>query len=83
VSRSAKAEHRQGFLVLSRKPSELIRVVVHPSTKPQTLWVRLESTNNFRARIGLQADPEIEIVRAELTDEQPTPPIVADAATAI
>lgn len=76
--------NENGFLILSRQPGELIRVVVQPSDTPKTLWIRLEASNHSRARIGLQADREIEILRAELTETEPAPaPIpVAEAATA-
>lgn len=75
---------QSGFLVLSRKPGELIRVVVLPSDTPKTMWIRVETCDRTRARIGLQADPAIEILRAELTETEPAPavPPVAEAATA-
>jgi len=75
---------QSGFLVLSRKPGELIRVVVNPSDSPQTLWIRLDASDRTRARIGLQANSAIEILRAELTETEPAPavPPVAEAATA-
>ena len=59
------------MLILTRKEHEAITLQIPPSADGQTVTISLAALNNIKARIGIQADPSIVVLRTELleTDE--------------
>jgi sRNA-binding carbon storage regulator CsrA len=59
------------MLVLERKITEVVRLFVPPSDKPQTIEVSLEKINGFTGvRLGFVAAKEVRILRGELVDKE-------------
>ena len=56
------------MLTIGRKRGEIIRVIVPPSTKPQTMEIVVSEAKRDRARIGFIADVAIKIHRKEVLD---------------
>ncbi len=70
-----------GGLVLSRKPGECIRITV-PAGEEQTILIGIDRSSKVGAKLRFIAAKEVDIFRSELDDE-PKPPLVADAVTAL
>jgi sRNA-binding carbon storage regulator CsrA len=56
-------------LVLSRRAEQTVRIVVPPSSQPQTIEVKYLEQRGATARLNFTASKEISIVRGELKDE--------------
>lgn len=57
------------MLVLSRHPQEAVIIRVPPSTEERTIRVMLTEIRRDKARLGFEADRDIEFVREELLTE--------------
>lgn len=55
------------MLVLSRKKGEKIRLTIGG----EEVWVTLVRINGNQARIGIDADPSVKILRGELIEVDP------------
>lgn len=53
------------MLVLSRKSTESVQVLVPPSDKPQVVTVSVVRSTG-RVKLGIAADPRITVLRSEL-----------------
>ncbi|OGT54394.1 MAG: hypothetical protein A3E01_03100 [Gammaproteobacteria bacterium RIFCSPHIGHO2_12_FULL_63_22] len=60
------------MLILSRKPGEEIQLRIPPSAEEQIVTIRTVRIGSNTARIGVEADRQVEIVRVELLEKLET-----------
>jgi carbon storage regulator len=65
------------MLVLSRHPTETVRLVVLPSSEPVEIEVTVVRIGPNTARLGFTAPRSVQIARAELCDQTHQEPAAA------